>query len=584
MKKIISSIRAHLCFSMAESVRVHSTWMFLSAIEQVGRVTPCAPSWRTLKRGLAGGGGQRTACPTRFRFSSVFHLCSSVAKMSAALFLIVPAVAQAEVKPAALFSDNAVLQQGMDLPIWGTAREGEVVTVECRGQKVSTAAKAGKWLVKLNPLKAGAPFTVVIKGENRITLTNVMAGEVWLCSGQSNMERQLGPRSGQKPLENWVEEMNSANYPQLRHFAVARKSIDMPLEETSGKWEICSPQTVSNFTAVGYYFGRDLHRHLKTPVGLIHSSWGGTPAEAWTRSEVIEQSFPEMAAAYKKSVATYPAVLAKYKAEEQKLLADWEKASEEAKAKGLVVPRKPGPPRDPAAGQSRPANLYNGMVAPLIPYAIRGVIWYQGESNNGRHQEYQKLFPAMIADWRKQWGGTAFPFLFVQIAPHRGMSPEIREAQLVSWKTTPNTAMVVTTDIGDANDIHPTRKEPVGARLALAARALAYGEKLEYSGPVFQSAEFKDGKAVIAFSHIGDGLLAKAGTLQGFEVAGADGHYAAAQADIVGQTVVVTSPQILQPTVVRYGWTNVPVINLFNKNNLPATPFRSDDPALTKAK
>ena len=555
--------------------------MLLSAVGQVGRVTPCAPSWRTRKRGLAGGGGQGTARPTWFPFLSVFHLCLSVAKTSVALFLIVPAVAQAEVKPAALFSDNAVLQQGVELPVWGTAREGEVVTVECQGQKISATAKAGKWQVKLKALKAGAPFTLVIQGENRITLTNVLAGEVWLCSGQSNMERQLGPRSGQKPLENWVEEMNSANYPQLRHFAVARKSVDQPLEETSGKWEICSPLTVSNFTAVGYYFGRDLNRQLKMPVGLIHSSWGGTPAEAWTRREVIDQSFPEMAAAYKKALADYPAVLAKYKAEEQKLLADWEKAMAEAKTKGLAAPRKPGPPRDPATGQGRPANLYNGMIAPLIPYALRGVIWYQGESNNGRHQEYQKLFPAMIRDWRAQWGGAAFPFLFVQIAPYRSMSPEIREAQLVSWKTTPNTAMVVTTDIGDANDIHPTRKEPVGGRLALAARALAYGEKLEYSGPVFESADFKDGQTVIHFSHAGDGLLAKDGALQGFEVAGADGHYAAAQAAIAGQTVVASSPQVTQPVAVRYGWTNVPVINLFNKNGLPASPFRSDDPALT---
>lgn len=493
------------------------------------------------------------------------------------LYLSVIATVPAEVKPNALFSDHAVLQQGVEVPVWGKAKEGEKVTVSLADQAVTTTTQGGKWMVRLKNLKSGGPYTLSIKGENTLVFQDILVGESWICSGQSNMERQLGLRTGQQPLLNWEQEVASANYPQIRHFAVARKNSDVPLDETEGNWEVCSPQTVPNFTAVGYYFGRDLHRKLQVPIGLIHSSWGGTPAEAWTRSEILSTSFPEIGDAQKKALANYPAALEKYKAEETKLLADWEKASSEAKTNGAPAPRKPAPPRDPATNAQRPSNLYNAMIAPIIPYAIRGVIWYQGEANASRAKQYQTLFPAMIADWRTQWGGTPFPFLFVQIAPFKNMNPEIREAQLMAWKKTPATAMVVTADVGDENDIHPNRKEPVGARLALAARALAYGESIEYSGPLFESVTFNEGKALLSFSHTGTGLLAKEGALQGFEIAGADHQFYPAQAIIEGKSVVVSHPQVSTPTSVRYGWANVPKVNLFNQEGLPASPFRTDD-------
>ncbi len=275
-------------------------------------------------------------------------------------------------------------------------------------------------------------------------------------------------------------------------------------------------------------------------------------------------------------LSSYPSRLEKYKAEEGKRLADWKNALNEAKSKGTPLPCKPAPPYNPATYYNRPSNLYNGMITPIIPYAIRGVIWYQGESNAKGAKQYQSLFPAMIADWRAQWSQGAFPFLFVQIAPHNNMCPEIREAQLMTLKNSPATAMVVTTDVGDANDIHPNQKEPVGARLALAARAIAYGESIEYSGPLFESVTYKEGKAIVSFSHTGKGLMAKEGDLQGFEIAGADAQFYPAQASIEGNSVLISHPQVSSPTSIRYGWANVPKVNLFNQEGLPASPFRTN--------
>ena len=496
-----------------------------------------------------------------------------------AALTLLAAGANAEVKLPAFFSDHMVLQQDMPVPVWGTANDGEKVTVKFQNQSVSTTARDGRWMVKLAPLKAGGPFDLNVSGENTVAIGDVLVGEVWVCSGQSNMERQLGPRSGQKPLVNWEQEVASADFPRIRHFAVDRKPSDSPLAGTAGKWDICSPQTAANFTAVGYYFGRDLHRRLGVPVGLIHSSWGGTPAESWTRSDVIARFFPDVVQGQQKSVAGFHAALEKFRADEPKLLAAWEKAAQEAKTAGKPEPRKPAPPRDPTTSPNRPSSLYNGMIAPLIPYAIRGVIWYQGESNAGRAKQYQKLFPAMIGDWRGQWNEGSFPFLFVQIAPYKGMNPEIREAQFLSWKKTPQSAMVVITDHGDANDIHPTEKEPVGSRLALAARALAYNEKIEYSGPVFEKLKIDGPRAVLTFSHAGGGLVAKDGPLKGFAIAGTDGKFVPAEAVIEGKTVVVTNKDVPAPVAVSYGWANIPDVNLFNSDGLPASPFRTNPPA-----
>ena len=493
-------------------------------------------------------------------------------------------VLKAEVKLNGLFCDNAVLQQGREVPVWGTARDGEVVVVEIENQKVSATAQNGKWMVRLKNLKVGGPYTMTITGDNSVILHNLLVGEVWVCSGQSNMERQLGPRPPQQPLEKYQEEAAAANYPQIRHFEVPHKTADMPGSEVISKWDICDPQTALGFTAVGYFFGSELHKSLKVPIGLIHSSWGGTPAQAWTSSETIAQGFPQILEAETKAAEAYPELFKKFELEKPELLEKWKVAAEAAKAQGKPEPRKPAPPRDPRTGSGRPSVLFNAMIQPLLPYAIRGVIWYQGESDSGRAALYRSLFPAMISNWRQVWQQGEFPFLFVQIAPHGGMNPEIREVQFLTWKTTPNTAMAVITDAGDAKDIHPTRKRPVGERLALSARGLVYGEKLEYSGPAFESMVVDGEHAVLTFSHRGGGLVAKDGELRGFTVAGEDNKFVSAKAEIKGETIVVSSELVPKPVAVRYGWENVPDVNLFNQEGLPASPFRSDVPAGGAAK
>ncbi len=483
----------------------------------------------------------------------------------------------ADVKPNAIFSDGAVLQRGVAIPVWGTADPGEKIQVSLDGQTASTTADSeGNWKIQLPAHDAGGPFEMKISGNNTLNFSDVLIGEVWVCSGQSNMEWPLSKAA------NAASEIPAADYPNLRGFLVPRGASDEPEQNTTGKWVVCSPARAGGFSAVGYFFGRDLSKELGVPVGLIMSSVGGSPAEAWTRRDALEEQMPEVVLEQKRAVADYPAALAKYQTDEPRLLQEWTAACEQAKAAGQPEPRSPTPPQDPQTNIRRPSGLFNAMIRPLIPYAIRGVIWYQGEGNNGRAQAYQKLFPLLILDWRAQWGQGDFPFLFVQIAPNKDMSPAIREAQLLSWKSTHNTAMVVTTDVGDANDIHPTRKEPVGQRLAFAARALAYGEKIEYSGPVFESVRFDGPRALVTFSHIGGGLVAKDGELKGFTIASADGKFAPASALIEGSTVVVTADGVTKPTAVRYGWANVPDVNLFNEAGLPASPFRSDVPGGAK--
>ncbi len=451
--------------------------------------------------------------------------------LSVALVWALADFVRADVTPNALFGDHAVLQRDMEIPVWGKAAPGEKITVRF-AEKISTttvAGPAGRWSARLPAQPAGGPFKLTFEGKNRIELDDVWVGEVWLCGGQSNMERQLGLRAGQQPIDNWRQEVAVADYPQIRHFAVERTPADKPKDDTGGQWDVCSPRTVAQFTAIGYFFGRDLHRQLHVPVGLIHASWGGAAAESWMSPEAF-----------------------------------------------TAATGQPLPPRVWRNGHNRATSLYQGMIAPLQPYAIRGVIWYQGESNATRAEAYRSLFPALIADWRRQWGQGDFPFLFVQLPPHPSLPPEMRDAQFHAWEVAPNTAMVVTTDIGDANDIHPTHKAPVGARLALAARALAYGENIEYSGPRFTSFSAEGARAVLHFDHLGGGLVAKDGPLRGFTISGDGKTFVPAAAEIVGDTVVVTAGGIANPVAVRYGWANVPDGNLFNATGLPASPFRAE--------
>ena len=494
-----------------------------------------------------------------------------------ALVLAGPAL-RATVNPNSLFSDGVVLQRGVSVPVWGTANEGEKVTVRFQGQTVATTTRNGHWLVRLKALKAGGPFTLSITGDNSMLITNVLVGEVWLCSGQSNMEFQLARAA------NAQEAIAAAGDPQLRLYKVPRGATDTPQADAPGTWNECTPGTAATFSAVACFFGRDLRHALRAPIGLISSSVGGTPAEAWTSHPTLEDgpALRGILDSYAEQVRTYDPGAA---AEQHKRdLAKHKEAVAQAKAEGKRAPAAPRAPTDPSRSSNRPSCLYNAMIAPLQPFAIAGVIWYQGEANAKRATEYRKLFPAMIRNWREAWGQGDFPFLFVQIAPHERMTPEIREAQLWSWQTVPRTAMAVITDIGNETDIHPTKKEPVGDRLALAARAIAYGEKLEYSGPVYRSMKIKGNQVILSFTHIASGLEAKGGELKGFAIAGPDGNFASAAATITGKKIVVESPSVAAPVAVRYGWSSAPDVNLFNKEGLPATPFRTDQQAVSTRK
>ena len=475
-------------------------------------------------------------------------------------FLMALATARADVKLPTLFSDNMVLQQGMNVPIWGWADEGEAVTVTFRGKTVkATAGKDGKWMVKLPNQKAGGPETLVVQGKNNIQLTNVLVGEVWVCSGQSNMEWPLS-----RSFEANNDITNSANT-QLRLFLVNKAKAEAPRQDVKGAWKESSPTSTPGFSAVAYYFGRELQKTLKVPIGLIGTYWGGSPAEVWMSEEALSAN-PD----YKRDILdTYAAALKQIEG---------------------TTNKPPG---------WRPTELYNGMIAPLLPYGIKGAIWYQGESNAGRARQYRTLFVDMIRNWRKDWAEGDFTFLAVQLAPfdmgkkrtleqiaekpvESGWA-ELREAQLLSTTVLPKVGMAVITDVGEKDDIHPTRKQPVGERLAKAALGITYGQKGEYSGPLYKSIKVNGNEAILSFDHAKSGLEARGGELKGFAICGEDKQFVWAKADIKGDKIVVSSPQVSKPVAVRYGWADYPVVNLWNKAGFPATPFRTDDfPMTTK--
>jgi sialate O-acetylesterase len=491
-------------------------------------------------------------------------------KISIFFMLVISDTLRADVIPNPLYSDGAVLQRGQPVTVWGTARDGEKVTVEFANQNASTTAVSGKWCVNLKPMKEGGPFTMTITGENTVTVNNLLVGEVWLCSGQSNMHFQM------KSVENAEQEIASANDPAVRFFTVPQQMAQSPTSALQGAWKSVSPQTAGECSAVACYFGRALQRKLGVPIGLIISSVGGTRIESWMREETLA-AIGESAELVKKWSDISPEEFARIGAEYSSFQFQRDtihpKAVKEAKAQGHPVPPPPVAPK--IRCHDCPSALHNGMIAPLQPFAIRGVIWYQGESNSGQPESYQKLLPAMIGDWRRVWGNE-LPFLFVQLAAYRNTHPAFREAQHLIWQNTPRTAMVVTTDVGDAANIHPTRKRPVGERLALAARALSYGESIEFSGPVFKDLTIQENRAIISFTHEGGGLIAKDGELKGFTIAGADGKFLPATAVIQGKTVVATSDKVTRPAAVRYNWTMMTEGNLFNRGDLPAAPFRSD--------
>jgi len=518
----------------------------------------------------------------RFRSS---ELIASV--LCFVLLLATAGAALADVKLPAVIGDNMVLQQGQKITIWGWAEPNEEVMASVSWQSMEwgvTADEGGKWMFKMNPPEIGGPYEMTLRGKNTITIKNILVGEVWVCSGQSNMQWAVEQAADPE------QEIAAAKYPNISLFSVERKVAEEPQGDCVGSWQPCSPDTVGGFSAVAYYFGRELHKELNIPIGLIHTSWGGTPAEAWTSKDAL-QSEPVCAPIlqrYADAVAKYPEAMKEY----ERKVDEWKAAVAKAKAEGSKPPHRPGAPFGPGNPHS-PAGLYNAMIAPLVPYGIRGAIWYQGESNAGRAYQYRELFPAMIKCWRKDWGQGDFPFLFVQLANFMAVKPEpaesewaeLREAQLMTLAL-PNTGMAVIIDIGEADDIHPKNKQDVGKRLALWALAKTYAKTLVYSGPLYKSMNVEGNKIVLRFDHVGGGLVAHGeGPLKGFAIAGADRKFVWADATIDGDKVVVSSEKVAEPVAVRYAWADNPVCNLYNKEGLPASPFRTDDwPGVTAGK
>lgn len=601
-----------------------------------------------------------------------------------------------------IFSDNMVLQRDIPLTVWGWADRNEKITLTFNGQiKSAKANEKGQWQISLNPMKYGGPFEMVIKGTNEIVYKNVLIGEVWIASGQSNMEFMV------RNSLNAEKEIAEANYPEIRHIDVPNTMAGSPREDFESQgWQVCTPENAGSFTAVGYFFARHLYQHLHIPVGIINASWGGTNVEAWMSTDAYTLC--------QGTEAGKTAEIAKKNDEIQKAAEEWRKnierldsgfrkgwerpsdvsewmqvmmpgiienqinfsdgviwltkefwlSKEESthpviftlgeiddndqtfvnghkigetkgynvfrryeampeilqSGKNIIVIRiedtggRSGISCEtkqlkiitfrrerllsgdwyamPAVNLVRPGNhllspnnypscLYNGMIHPLIRYAIRGVIWYQGEANAGNPDLYAIRFPAMITDWRKQWGLGDFPFLFVQLANFEANKndnwPGLREAQLKTLSL-PNTGMAVTIDIGDPYDIHPRNKQEAGYRLSLAARKLAYGENITYSGPLFKSVRYENGKAMLEFDHIGSGLSVggPCGCLCGFEIAGNDNVFVDARAEITDNRVVVWNENVKDPVAVRYGWANSPrCTGLYNKEGLPASPFRT---------
>jgi sialate O-acetylesterase len=491
-----------------------------------------------------------------------------------------PGEAWADVKLPAIFSSHMVLQRDQKDRVWGWAEPGEEVTVKIAGQSLATKARPdGAWQVTLEPMPAGGPHVLSIQGKNSVELNDVMVGEVWICSGQSNMQWGVG---GSRDADL---EIATAKYPNIRLITVPNFGTQEPQKDFRGAWQTCRPETVGGFSAVGYFFGRQLHQTLGVPVGLINDSWGGSACEAWIARDVLaaDPKFDRMLKRWEQVEKDYPRVKAEY----DSTLAEWKIAAKRAKDEGKQQPRAPSNPEWTMNGNFRPANIYNGVLKPTIGYGIRGVIWYQGESNAGKAYQYRDLFPLMIKSWRDEWGQGDFSFYWVQLAdflpeskdPRESGWAELREAQTMTMSRLPKTGEAVIIDLGEAQDIHPRNKQDVATRLARWALAKDYGLKIPYHSPAYQSMEKDGSKVVLHFEHTGGGLkAADVPELHGFAIAGNDHKFVNAKAKIVGPgTIEVWSDQVSEPAAVRYAWADNPVCNVYSKEGLPLTPFRTDD-------
>lgn len=497
------------------------------------------------------------------------------------LILLLAPTAHADVVLPDVISSSMVLQRDQRVPIWGTADAGEVVTVSFGRQKKSvTAGSDGKWIVRLDPMPvATTPETMVLQGKNKIELKDILVGEVWLVAGQSNMQRLLSE------TDNGAEAIASANHPLIRLFNVSRQVAFKHAAPPLGIWQACTPDSVKQFSAAGYYFGVELEKDLKVPIGLINSSYGGSQAEAWTPVEYLLASADLKPTVERTKIwdEERPRVKIQY----DEALAKWRDDSEKAKTAGAKPQPSPAVP-DALREYRIASSIYNGMVAPLIPFAIRGAAWYQGESNEARAQQYGILLPTMISAWRERWGEGDFPFLIVQLPNYRDPKSDpadeawshLREAQRRSALAVPNSGLVVTIDIGEAHDIHPKNKVDVGKRMARWALAEVYGRKILRSGPTFQRAKIEGSQIALTFQDAGGGLRVRDGEkLEEFAIAGEDRKWYWAEAKIVGKNrVEVWSHSVPHPVAVRYAFNNNPLNpNLTNDTGIPATPFRTDD-------
>ena len=486
--------------------------------------------------------------------------------------------AQAEVSLPNIFGDRMVLQREQANRVWGKAAPGERVTVSIGGQSQRTAAAAdGTWRVNLEPLEVGGPYELQIKGSNTITFSDVLVGEVWVCSGQSNMQWSVKSSADAELVSA------SANYPEIRFISVPRLASQEPKDNFTGAWTACNPQTVADFSAVGYAFGERLHNTLGVPIGLIDNAWGGSAAEAWIPRDVLESegTYNELLESWDQKAAAETDKSFEAKVKEYK---DWVAAGKQGKNRRY--------PNDIRASNHRPANIYNGVLHPTIGYGIRGAIWYQGESNSSRAYQYRELFPLMINTWRAKWDQGDFPFYWVQLADFRAEIDEpadsdwaeLREAQTMTLSL-PNTGQAVIIDAGEGRDIHPRDKQTVANRLARIALARDYGVEMAWQSPRYDSMQINGNTATINFKHVGNSGLYTFDVREaiGFQIAGEDKKFVWADAKQDGKTKIkVSSPEVPTPVAVRYGWADNPVVNLQDRNGLPVTPFRTDEwPGIT---
>ncbi len=506
-----------------------------------------------------------------------------IAAVCVAVLFACTTAASANIRLPAVIGDHMVLQRDLPLPIWGWADSGEEVTVTLGDVKASAkAGPDGKWMVKLPAMTAGGPHKITVKGNNTIELTDILVGEVWVCSGQSNMEM------GMNGIQDAEKEVAAAKYPNIRLYHVFPwKTATEPQDDFKAEWRACSPETVkqggfwtSGFPATAYLFGREIHKDLNVPVGVIATCWGGTRIEPWTPRVGFEMvpSLKDVLKVVDEATPNFNKAVRKAIEDTEKWLPTARKAMEEGKR----VPPPPEWPKHRLESNGEPTSIYNAMIHPLVPFAIRGAIWYQGESNHTDGMAYFDKMKALINGWRKIWGEGDFPFYYVQIAPFDNIYPNdtlprLWEAQLAALSI-PNTGMIVTVDIADLKDIHPKNKQDVGKRLALWALAKTYGKKdIAYSGPLYKSMAVEDGKIRIKFDHVGAGLVSRDGKpLSWFEIAGEDKKFVKADAVIDGETVIVSSPEVAKPVAVRLGWSRKAEPNLSNKDGLPASPFRTD--------